>query len=78
MHFSTVGLLASASSTVSLSGSALPRRQPMSAVICSLAAGVAVALGDRLGREAGEDHRMDRADPAQASIAIANSGTIGM
>ena len=28
-----------------------------------LGAGVAVALGDRLGREAGEDHRVDRADP---------------
>ena len=43
-----------------------------------LGLGVVVAVGDRLGREAAEDHRVDRADPAQASMAMASSGTIGM
>ena len=43
-----------------------------------LGAGVVVAVGDGLGREAAEDHRMDRADPAQASMAMGSSGIMGM
>ena len=78
MHFSTVGDLANAASTCSFTAICLPRRQPPSAVISNLAAGVLIPVGDGLGRKAAEDHAMHRADAAQASMATASSGTMGM
>ena len=52
----------SASSVLALSSTALPPRQPPSAVITSLAAGVLDAVLERRRREAAEHHRVDGAD----------------
>ena len=78
MHFSTVGDFASAASTLAFSGNLLAAPPAAVGRDHQLGLGVVVAVGDGLGREAAEDHRVHGADPAQASMAIASSGTIGM
>ena len=78
MHFSTVGDFASASSTVSFSGSALPRRQPASAVICSLACASLLRSAIASAEKPAKITEWIAPIRAQASMAIASSGTIGM
>ena len=75
---STVGDFASASSTFSLSGSCCPRRQPPSAVIDSLA--LASLLRSAIASLEKPPKITEWTAPirAQASMAIASSGTIGM
>ena len=62
MHFSTVGDLARAASTFALSGTTLPRRQPPSAVMTSLALASLLRSATASAREAAEDDRVRRAD----------------
>ena len=78
MHFSTVGDLTSAASTFAFSGICLPRRQPASAVICSFA--FASLLRSAIASAANPPKTTEWAAPmrAQASMAITNSGIIGM
>ena len=60
--FSTVGVSASASSTFSLSGTTLPRRQPPSAVMQSLAPQSLMRSRSASAREAAEDDGVRGAD----------------
>ena len=76
--FRRSGLLASASSTVSFSGSALPRRQPPSAVICSLACASWLRSAIASAEKPAKITEWIAPMRAQASMAIASSGTIGM
>ena len=78
MHFSTVGDLARAASTLAFSGICLPRRQPASAVICSLA--LASLLRSAMASAAKPPKITEWTAPirAQASMAMASSGIIGM
>ena len=63
MVASIVGVYASASSAWCLRPTSLPRRQPPSAVIRTLAPAVVDPARQRLGREAAEDDGVRRPDP---------------
>lgn len=78
MHFSTVGDLASASSTVCFSGSARPRRQPASAVICSLAFASLLRSAIASAEKPAKITEWIAPIRAQPSIAITSSGVSGM
>ena len=77
MHFFTPGDLANAASTLLFQRNLLAASPACVSRNHQLGLGVVAAVGDGLGRKAAEDHRVDR-HPAQASMAMANSGTIGM
>ena len=77
-HFSTVGDFSRARSAFCFSGNVLAAPPAGVGGDHQLGGGVVVAVGDGLGRETAEDHRVDRADPAQASMAMGSSGIIGM
>jgi hypothetical protein len=69
----SVARLRQASSTVSLSGTSLPRRQPPSAVITSLGLGVVVAVGEASALKPPKMIECVAPMRAQASMAITSS-----
>ena len=77
-HFSTVGDLSIAASALAFSGICLPRRQPASAVMIILA--LASLLRSAMASAANPPKTTEWTAPirAQASRAMASSGTIGM
>ncbi len=78
MHVSTLGDLAKAASTLVFRGICLPRRQPASAVMMSLAP--ASLLRSAMASAANPPKTTEWTAPirVQANMAMANSGTIGM
>ena len=78
MHFSTVGDLARAASTFCLSGTTLPRRQPPSAVMSSLALASLLRSATASALKPPKTTLCVAPMRAQASMAMASSGIIGM
>ena len=78
MHFSTVGDFASASSTFALSGTTLPRRQPPSAVMTSFDLASLFRSATASAENPPKTTECIAPMRAQASMAIAASGIIGM
>ncbi len=71
---STSGHCFSASSTLAFSGTILPPRRPSSAVMTTLESQSWMRPAMRVGREAAEDHRMDRADPGAGQHGVGRLG----
>ncbi len=77
-QFLTVGDLSNAASTLPLSGSGVPRRQPPSAVIVSLAEASLLRSAMASAENPPKITQWTAPIRAQASMAMANSGIIGM
>ncbi len=77
-HFSTVGDLARAASTLALSGTTLPRRQPPSAVISRRALASLLRSATASAEKPPKTTECVAPMRAQASMATTSSGTIGM
>jgi hypothetical protein len=78
MHFSTVGDFFNASSTLAFNGICLPRRQPASAVICTFVEASLFRSAIASAEKPANTIEWTAPMRAQANMAMANSGTIGM
>ena len=78
MHFSTVGDFSSAASTFCFSGNCLPRRQPASAVMITLASASLFRSAIASLENPPKITQWTAPIRAQASMAMASSGIIGM
>ncbi len=77
-HFSTVGDFCKARSTFSFNGNCLPRRQPPSAVRITLAEALLFRSAMASAEKPPKMTQWIAPIRAQASMAIASSGTSGM